>query len=207
MTRSLPRAAALIATAVVAAGLLSACGPGSPSDLATPAPTETATTSDSATPEPSATAAPVDPLAGTCDELLRPEQVATLLSPVAESRGDTTAEGGGRGSTEPDILALMPAGARHCTWVVPDSDGGMIVSVLPADAALRAAVAAETAAFFTREVGPGVTYDTFASLDQFTFTETHALGEGATDYWVAVFTSGSNSREIAELVWLELIGS
>lgn len=200
MSRLLP-----LATALFAATLLAGCAPGTPSVTETPEPT----TTESATPttSPTPTAEPRDPLAGTCDELLTPAQVASLLSPVAVSQGDTTAEGGGRASTEPDILALMPAGGRHCTWVVPDSDGGMIVSVLPADAAIRAAVTAQTAEFFTRDLGPGVTYDTFESLDQFIFTETHALGDGATDYWVAVFTSGSNAREIAEIVWLDLIGT
>lgn len=196
-----------LATALFAVTLLAGCAPGTPSTTATPEPTETASASPTPEPSPTASATARDPLAGTCDELLTPEQVASLLSPAAVSQGDTTAEGGGRASTEPDILALMPADARHCTWVVPDSDGGMIVSVLRADAAIRAAVTAETSALFTREVGPGVTYDTFESLDQFTFSETHALGDGATDYWVAVFTSGSNSREIAELVWLDLIGT
>lgn len=101
----------------------------------------------------------------------------------------------------------MPEPGRHCTWVVPDSEGGLIVSVLRADAATRAAVAAETADFFRVDVGPGVTYHTFESLDSFTFSETHALGDGATDYWVAVFTSSGNSREIAEIVWLDLVGT
>lgn len=200
MSRLLP-----LATALVATTLLAGCAPGTP--MATETPVPTATESATPTTSPTPTAEPRDPLAGTCDELLTPAQVASLFSPVAVSQGDTTATGGGRASTEPEILALMPAGGRHCTWVVPDSDGGMIVSVLPADAAIRAAVTAQTAEFFTRDAGPGVTYDTFESLDQFTFTETHALGDGATDYWVAVFTSGGNAREIAEIVWLDLIGT
>lgn len=201
MTRSLP-----FATALLALGLLTACTPADPVETASPAPSESASPTATAESTPTPTPTPVDPLAGTCDELLTPDQVATLFSGIAESRGDTTATGGGRASTEPDILALMPAGGRHCTWVVPASEGGLIVSVLPADAAVRAAVTAETASLFTRDTFPGVTYDTFQSLDQFTFTETHALGTGSTDYWVAVFTSGSNAREIAEIVWLELIG-
>ena len=203
MTRALP-----FVTALAAVLLIAGCTPAPPtaSPTATPSPT---TSSASSTPTPTATAAaPVDPLAGTCDELLTPEQVATLLSPDAVSRGDLTlTTPGGRASTEEDILALMPTPGRHCTWVIPDTEAGLIVSVLSADAGVRAAVAAETAAFFTVDTGPGVTYHSFAALDSFTFTETHALGDGATDYWVAVFTSGSNAREIAEIVWLDLIGT
>ncbi len=199
-----------IATVITVAALLVGCTSSAPSPTPTGTSTPTPTTTPSETPEPTTTttAAPVDPLAGTCDELLSPDQVASLFSPIAESRGNIYVPGGGgRASTEVDILALMPEPGRHCTWVVPDSEGGLIVSILRANAATRAAVAAETAEFFRTDAGPGVTYHTFESLDSFIFSETHALGDGATDYWVAVFTSGSNSREIAEIVWLDLVGT
>lgn len=205
MTRVMP-----LVTALTAVLLVAGCTPAppTPSATTTPSPSASATASSSPTPTATASAAPVDPLAGTCDELLTPEQIATLFSPAAVSRGDLTLTSpGGRASTEEAILALMPTLGRHCTWVIPDTEAGMIVSVLRADAAVRAAVAAETAAFFTVDAGPGVTYHSFASLDSFIFTETHALGDGATDYWVAVFTSEANAREIAEVVWLDLIGT
>lgn len=204
MTRVAP-----LVTALAAVLLVAGCTPAPPTPSASTAPSPSAPSTASSTPTPTVTAAaPVDPLAGTCDELLTPEQVATLFSPAAVSRGDLTLTSpGGRASTEEDILALMPTPGRHCTWVIPDTEAGMIVSVLRADAGVRAAVAAETSAFFTVDAGPGVTYHSFASLDSFIFTETHALGDGATDYWVAVFTSESNAREIAEVVWLDLIGT
>ncbi len=167
-----------------------------------PTPTATATASPSAAPPAS-----VDPLAGTCDELLTPAQVSTLLSPDAVSQGDTTGSGGGRASTETSILAAMPAGGRHCTWTIPDTENGLIVSVFRADAGVRAGadVAVGNAlGAFNREAAAGVHYWSFAALDSFTFTETHAVGDGSTDLWVAVFTTGSNSREIAEIVWTSL---
>lgn len=205
MTRVAP-----LVTALAAVLLVAGCtpAPSTPSASTTPTPSAPPTATSTPTPTATASAAPVDPLAGTCDELLTPEQVATLFAPGAESRGDLTlTTPGGRASTEANILALMPTPGRHCTWVLPGTEAGLIVSVLRADAGVRAAVAAETAAFFRADAGPGVTYHTFESLDSFIFTETHALGDGATDYWVAVFTSGSNSREIAEVVWLDLIGT
>jgi hypothetical protein len=208
MTRALPFVTALTAVLLVA-GCTPA--PSTPSASTTPSPSAPSTASSTPTPTASASAAPAapaDPLVGTCDELLTPEQIASLFSADAVSQGDLTLTGpGGRASTEEDILALMPSPGRHCAWVIPGTEAGMIVSVLRADAGVRAAVAAETAAFFTADAGPGVTYHSFGSLDGFIFTETHALGDGATDYWVAVFTSESNAREIAEVVWLDLIGT
>ena len=203
MRRLLPLAAIF-----VAATLLTGCVPRTPEPTTeTPRPSTTvaSTPTPSATPTSTPPPTPIDPLAGTCDELLAPTQIAALFSPAATSLGDTTAAGGGRGSTDPIITALMPAGGRHCTWVIPDTENGLVVSVLRADAATRAAVDAATG-LYSRDSQPGVRYLTFAALDSFTFTETQALGEGATDLWVAVYTDRSNSRDIAEVVWTSLVG-
>ena len=200
---------ASLALALASAAVLVGCTPG------TPAPTPSASgssASPSASPSPASTptstvsapAAPVDPLAGTCDELLTPAQISALVSPDAVSQGDTTSNGGGRASTETSILAAMPTTARHCTWTIPGTDGGLIVSVFRADAGVRAGadVAVGNAlGLFQRDAAAGVHYWSFEALDSFIFTETHAIGEGSNDLWVAAFTTGSNSREIAQIVW------
>jgi hypothetical protein len=146
----------------------------------------------------------VDPHSVACDDLLTRAEVERFLSPAAVSQGDTSGNpgGGGRASTDPNILALMPAGSRHCTWVVPDSDGGLIVSVMVVDAATRASVESLTP-LSVRDDGPDATYLTFTAMDQFQFTETHALGT-ARDLWVAAFTTGGSAREIAGIVWSRL---
>lgn len=194
MPRLLP-----LATALIAAALITGCASGSPAATSTtpaPSPTPSSRATDSPEPTDTAVAKPADPFALTCDELLTRAELDSSLG-AAAIREPTRAGGGG--TTDLDILALMPAGALDCTWVLPGTDDGIVVSLMVVDAGTRAAVEARLN-FYTADGDPAVTYWTFGSLDTFIFTETHAFATIG-GLWVAVFTTGDDARDLAGIVW------
>lgn len=192
-----------LATALSAFLLLTACGtPGTPGTSSpSPSPTQA---SPSPSPTPDDDAGPL--VLPTCDDVFTADQVVALMGDGLDALGDVSSPGGGGyGTNIPETQQLIEAteGAVNCTWVLPGSERGANLSIVPASSDTRAAAALQlTSSGFTPSMEGTTEYFFMEDTGDFPYTEAHAIGGADVDLWICSYDGhGTNALEIVRAAW------
>ncbi|TAL41858.1 MAG: hypothetical protein EPN91_09710 [Salinibacterium sp.] len=161
--------------------------------------------SPTASPTPSATPAAL--VLPTCNTLFTDAQVTELMGDNMQAMGDISPEGATYGSTVPELQSLIAAAPDefNCSWIIPASERGLTLSIIPADAATRAQVIDALAPATGTVDGSARFFDATTADEMFPFNEANAVGGPGVNLWISVHDSGTRALDITHAAWNSVV--